>query len=75
MAMLGKVDGRDNTLFQSAESAIGAVAAGAPRARSAADPDAIRAQVDRLGVPWLMIGFQSAATPNAGRWARGFQEP
>jgi hypothetical protein len=34
--------------------------------RSSADPDDISAQIDLIGVPWLMIGEEPSAAPNGG---------
>jgi hypothetical protein len=38
-----------------------------------ADPDDITAQIDPIGVPWLMIGEEPSAAPNGGS-ARVSQE-
>jgi hypothetical protein len=34
-------------------------------ARYSADPDDIGAQIDLIGVPWLMIGEDASSAPNA----------
>jgi hypothetical protein len=39
-------------------------------ARYSADPDDASAQIDLIGVPWLMISEEPSATPNGGD-ARG----
>jgi hypothetical protein len=31
-----------------------------------ADPDDVNAQIDLVGVPWLMIGFESSAAQSGG---------
>jgi len=35
-----------------------------------ADPDDASAQIDLLGVPWLMISEEPSAAPNGGRYVR-----
>jgi hypothetical protein len=37
-----------------------------------ADPDDVSAQIDLIGVPWLMIGEEPSAAPNDGSSANGF---
>jgi hypothetical protein len=37
-----------------------------------ADPDDVSAQIDLIGVPWLMIGEEPSAAPNHGSSANGF---
>jgi hypothetical protein len=38
----------------------------APGIHSSADPDGASAQIDVIGVPWLMVGEEPSAAPNAG---------
>jgi hypothetical protein len=35
-------------------------------AHYSADPDDVSAQIDLIGVPWLMIGEKPSAAPNGG---------
>ena len=39
--------------------------------RSSADPDDPGAQIDLIGVPWLMIGEDPSSAPNGGSRAAG----
>jgi hypothetical protein len=36
---------------------------------TSADPDDVSAQIDLIGVPWLMIGEEPSAAPNGGSGA------
>ena len=44
---------------------------GASDVRSSADPDDVSAQIDLIGVPWLMIGEEPSAAPNGGDARQG----
>ncbi len=45
--------------------------AGHGTALISADPDDVSAQIDLIGVPWLMIGEEPSAAPNGGDARQG----